>query len=266
MLRGLKLRSLKLKIRGFHSKLQYISDIHLEYRNDNVRIPQYGKHLALLGDIGNPYKDNYFNFLKYVSQKWETVLLLSGNHEYWNEKYDYDRIDNKISELTEYFGNVHYLNNTSYQLENYNVLGTTLWSHIMKQPDTIMGDDLNIRDNGELITITHLNKLHETAVDWLTNEINKSEKPIIVLTHHLPSYQMIHQNFYGNKYEKYHDRFASHLDYLIRKPVKYWLCGHSHIVLEKEINGIICGINAYGYPRHSNIKKDDEIIRYVTLQ
>lgn len=52
-------------------KLQYISDIHLEKRLIIPTIPVAGNYLALLGDIGSPYKDSYKEFLKYTSDNWK---------------------------------------------------------------------------------------------------------------------------------------------------------------------------------------------------
>lgn len=240
-------------VRKYHtSKLQYISDIHLEYKKSFPVIPKVGNHLALLGDIGNPFKPNYTEFIKYTSKNWNKVFLLSGNHEYWQEKYDIHDVDNKIRDITTKFNNVIFLNNQKYSLDNYTILGSTLWSKINKKPLTIMGDDQNIKYNGRNIAYNELNDMFDASHKWLSVNINESKSPIIVLTHHLPSYKLIIEKFKTGYFAPYHDRFASNLDNLIKDPVKFWLCGHSHCNIEMNINNVYCGINALGYQKKSS--------------
>ena len=266
------------------SSLQYISDIHLEHKLNFPKIKRVESTLALLGDIGNPFKDNYKEFLKYTSNKWEHVFLLTGNHEYWQQKYNMDDVDNKIRDLITLFPNITFLNNDKYEYENCTILGTTLWSQINNIPKRKFGDDLYIRVNNKSITYLGINSLHSSSVSWLQKEIlnsshlkkDKSDperiiifrqslkidpkriiifrqslkidpKGIIILTHHLPSYKLIIDKYQKSHYKFYHDRFASHLDYMICPPIKAWLCGHSHSINETNINGVHCAINAYGY-------------------
>ena len=248
------------------NKLQYISDMHLEYRENFPIIPAKCNNLALLGDIGNPFKKNYLDFIKYASNNWNDVFVISGNHEYWQENYNIDDVNDKIEDIVSNFKNVHFLNNGTCEMDDYMVIGSTLWSKIQKKPVSIMGDDMYIRFEIRVITYEDINKLHDHSVEWITNAIEKSNKKIIVLTHHLPSYELIADIYKVGRYAKYHDRFASNLDHLIKYPVKIWLCGHSHITLETNINDVFLGINAYGYNRESIIKKENDIIRLVNLE
>lgn len=273
--------------------LQYVSDIHLERKISYPKLVRKENNLALLGDIGDPFKDNYTDFLSYASDRWENVFLLAGNHEYWQAKYNYYDVNEKINDVVVKFDNVLFLNNTSSSLlPNYIILGTTLWSHILsfsslsfspsssaslssynlKKP--LMGDDLKIN----LVDKT-FNELHFQSVNWLKSQIfdykqkqenlkykqkeikgqnlnykqannkekvkEKEEKQIVVLTHYLPSYKLIIEKYRYGFYSKYHDRFASDLDEIIQPPISYWLCGHSHCILETQINGIYCGINSF---------------------
>ena len=231
------------------SSLQYISDIHLEHKSNFPKIQPIENNLALLGDIGNPFKDNYKEFLKYTSNKWEHIFLLTGNHEYWHEKYNMDDVDNKIKDLVSVFPNITFLNNNKYEFSNCTILGTTLWSQINDVPKRKIGDDLYIHRNSQSITYKGLNLLHYNSVNWLKKKLKeeKSHKNVVVLTHHLPSYSLIVDKYRKGYYKLYHDRFASHLDYMIKPPIRAWLCGHSHSVNEVNINGVHCAINAYGY-------------------
>lgn len=225
-------------------RLQYLSDLHLEYKTKVPRIQVRGNYLALLGDIGNPYHSNYRDLLYQVSDKFEKVFMISGNHEYWNND-SMDATDNQIIDVTSRFTNVYFLNNTSYQLDSFTLLGTTLWSKINRSnrdQNNRCGDHANIRYRDINITVDDINSLHDKAVRWLKSEISKCEKAI-VLSHHLPSYQLIVPKYQKPRYWRVKDRFASHLDYLIKPPVMAWLCGHSHCKVEMKINGVYCGIN-----------------------
>lgn len=251
--------------RSFSSKIQYISDIHLEYRDKLPIFPQVANNLALLGDIGNPFKKNYVEFLKYASNNWDKVFLLSGNHEYWQYNYNHNDVDNKIRDITRQFNNIFFLNNDKYDLENYTILGSTLWTKINKKPLMIMGDDLYVRSNNKLITFDELNNMHDISQKWLSDNISKSDKPLLVLTHHLPSYELIIPKYKTGFFSPYQDRFASDLNHLIKDPVKYWLCGHSHCNIQIKINNINCGINAYGYTKDSNKKKPEIYTKFIEL-
>lgn len=193
-------------------RLQFLSDVHLEYRHLIPVIKPAAQYLALLGDIGNPFQANYSSFLQQASQKFEKVFLISGNHEYLYN--DIPTTNNRISEICNSFDNVHYLNNQQIQVNDIIILGTTLW--------------------------TSPHPLHYKAVKFIQSTAINQKR--IILTHHLPSYQLILPQF--SKYSQIYDRYASHLDHLIQKPIVAWLCGHSHCTLDKYINGVYCGINA----------------------
>lgn len=235
--------------------LQYISDIHLERKIGYPKLVRKENNIALLGDIGNPFHQNYRDFLSYTSDRWENVFLLAGNHEYWQEKYNYYDVNDKIEEVCSLFDNITFLNNKRTSLSfccsfEYLILGTTLWSHISSW--NVMGDDLRIN-----LVDKSFNTLHEESKNWLVSELSilkekekqkgkhKKNREIIVLSHHLPSYSLIIEKYRQGFYSKYHDRFASHLDSLIKPPINYWLCGHSHCVLNTSINGVYCGINSH---------------------
>lgn len=205
----------------FGFRLQYISDLHLEYRQKMPLVQPKTNYLALLGDIGYPNQKNYQDFLKYCSAFWDQVLLISGNHEYFPKKYSKQEIDDIILNLASKYHNVHFLNNTGCLLENYLVLGTTLWSNNVDEP--------------------WIQKEHQKSVAWLETRLT-SKRNTIVLSHYLPSYRLIVPKY--RQHPRPH-RYASVLDHLFRPPLIAWLCGHSHCQYETTINDIYCGINAY---------------------
>lgn len=227
-------------------RLQYVSDIHLERMKSFPRIESHGNILTLLGDIGSPMKQNYSDFLKYCAGNWDLTILLAGNHEYWS-KYSMEEINDEIHSICNKFNNVVFLNNDKIQLDKYNILGTTLWSKTRERSE-LRGNDL-IKINGKPIGSNGLNSLHDQALTFLKDNLNDN-KENIVLSHFLPTFKLV-----IDKYKNYPnpDRFASDLDHMIKKPIKLWLCGHSHCNYNIMINDVFCGINAYPYNKNSTI-------------
>ena len=84
--------------------LQYASNLHVT-RHDKPVFPLFVKpaarHLALVGDIGDPEHPHFSNFFTYASQHWYTVVYTptpKSNH-------------NLIVEHTKHLQNVHILTN-----------------------------------------------------------------------------------------------------------------------------------------------------------
>ena len=94
-------------------RICYISDLHLEFRDGIFDINNEADILILSGDIGNPYEDIYMNFLIKVSNNFDKIILITGNHEYYchnksiletNEKIKNIITENKLK-------NIIFLNN-----------------------------------------------------------------------------------------------------------------------------------------------------------
>lgn len=231
-------------------RLQFLSDIHLEVKNVIPKINVKGEYLALLGDIGNPFLNNYSEFITNLSYKFEAIFIISGNHEYWND-YNIPETNHKITNIVDKFSNVYFLNNNHHYIDNYLILGTTLWSNILNRYYQNKGDHMNIKYLDKNITVDDINTLHSQSVEWLKSSFimnkDKQNKNIIVLSHHLPSYELIVPMYKTVRYNSIHDRFASNLDHMIQSPITAWLCGHSHCSFDGYINDVYCGINAVGY-------------------
>ena len=67
---------------------------------------------------------------------------------------------------------------------------------------------------------------------------------IYVITHHLPSFRLIHPQFWGSDINPC---FASAADTLLRSPVRLWIYGHSHTCSHHIVKDVMCVSNAKGY-------------------
>ena len=248
-------------------QIQYISDLHLEHhdrKNEGYLVPSTflipnAPYLALCGDIGNPELVVYDAFLSWCSKMWKAVFLVAGNHEYYNYrsavKTDIPTRKETIRTLTAKYKNVFFLDCSSHFIAEHNVrvLGCTLWS------DTSVGDeDLIIKYMNDTRNILlaketpflprYMTDLHNQEKAWLQSEIESARKQgedVIVLTHYLPSFQLIAEKYKDNPLNMC---YASNCEDLLQAPVKAWICGHSHTGVNLFINGVQCCMNPYGYP------------------
>lgn len=259
-------------------KLRLLSDVHLEFARNGPKyikrfIPDHPCNddiLILAGDIGNPATKLYKAFLREISPYYAKVLIISGNHEYYQRykrncdyhleithqyKFSMDQIDIMIHKITSSFPNVHFLNRTSLIHNRIRFLGCTLWSVPDPSSYHYMNDFTMIED----MTPIEYNRLHEQDSTWLSSHLNESSDDYdktIVITHHLPSYRLISDKFIGSPLNCF---FANHLDHLVEK-ADIWVCGHSHSAKQINIGNCRCYLNPVGYPGENTSYDIDCII------
>ena len=78
---------------SIHKNIRVVSDVHLEHYNTppnfrDIITPGINDILCLLGDIGNPYQELYESFITWCKQNFSIVLVIAGNHEYYNSSLD----------------------------------------------------------------------------------------------------------------------------------------------------------------------------------
>lgn len=243
-------------------KVQYVSDLHLEFY-DNYTFENFIKPSAeilfLLGDIGDPDTMIYKNFIQDCSIHFNKVFLIAGNHEYYSGKNIND-INLIIQNICSSYDNVIFLNNDFYELtEDYVLLGTTLWSNLSQNEmvDLIFSsnDFLKIKNDGKNLDFNMVNFFFKNNVRWLEDNLKKmNNKKIIILSHHLPSYKCINKKYNQNRTNS---AYASNLDYLFSKyNINYWFFGHTHTSVDMTINRTVLICNPMGYIR--NIGKENE--------
>lgn len=246
-------------------KIQIVSDIHLDHMNDlddldfEKIIKPSAEYLAIAGDIGFtdfPETDIAFNllrFMKFCSTSFARVFIVLGNHDYYNGSgTDMDTQRDLIKSALAAYSNVHVLERARFDIDSDHViLGATLWSNISDYHTAYMIHDFNYiyGKTHQKINMNDTNEIHEKTVEWLDKSIKEiraenENAHIIVLTHHVPSYQLLSPDYAGLDCT---DAYASNLEYLMHR-VNYWICGHSHFSITQIINGCVCVSNPKGYP------------------
>lgn len=248
--------------------IQIASDLHLERQNiinteeyfSKIIVPS-SPILILAGDIGYPEQIIYKSLLEYCSKHFEKIVLIAGNHEYYSKK-PISSCNENINNVVSNFENVYFLNNSYIEIDDFVILGTTLWSLIDKtQILNIMMCLSDLRyihyDENKKLDVNNFNEMHINCYKWLKEHIDIfSDKKIIVVSHHLPSYKLIHNKYTGSKINS---AFASTLDHLFSR-VNCWVFGHSHASCEKTIDGCLLVSNPYGYSEKENLEYRSNLI------
>lgn len=266
-------------------RIHYLSDLHLEKRKLDLKLsvkrPDEGVHgLVLAGDIGNPHMMNYKNFIADCSRKYKNVYIVAGNHEFdgnidclasmMGVKDNIMRVVDDCNESSKE-ERVKFLDNSGLFIkENLYLYGTTLWStrHCISDVDVLINrlNEISVEKLVECIDYFEACNIYTAFrnVGSLNSDNNVEDKvKMLVVSHYPPSMEMISDKYRGGKFERVYrntsilmrDRFANDLDKLVLKdPVKWWICGHSHDVLDVNLGlddkgKVRCVMNAVGYPK-----------------
>jgi UDP-2,3-diacylglucosamine pyrophosphatase LpxH len=245
-------------------KLRIFSDLHydkypdindlfekLDFYYQNVDKDK--EILILAGDIGISTEKNengelkitqgYSQVLKYLKSRWNRIILVAGNHEYYTSGSDsyttstFSEVNNLISNECEKYM-IDFLNKDMIEINGFTFMGCTLWSDMNKDLFYKLNDkNWNFTNYEELI------ETHNNHKEWIEKNLEKfnqrhksSEKvyenKVIVITHYLPTFSLLHNKYMNGKYAKTTSAYVCDLDNLIEKYdflVPVWICGHSHM-------------------------------------
>jgi len=214
-------------------KLQYASDLHLEFRANKEFLKRYplqpvGNVLVLAGDIV-PFvvKDKFSDFFNYVSDNFKTTYWLPGNHEYYH--FDIAEKSGVFNESIR--SNVFLVNNTAVVHENVKLIFSTLWSKISAsnqwQIERSLSDFQLINYKGYRFSAEQYNQLHEESLAFIEKELQGvQQEKTIVFTHHCPTFLNYPEQYKG---DVLNEAFAVELfDTIERSNIDYWVYGHHH--------------------------------------
>ena len=238
-------------------KIQIASDLHLEF--GDIEIKNAGADvLVLSGDVcvaedlyrhpaGNvefsitatraAKAASYREFFARVSKEFDEVVYVAGNHEFYHGKWGTtaDILRNEVS----VFPNIHFLENEVFVYKGVTFIGATLWTDMNKgDPLTLhaIRDMLNdfsvVRDDTKgysALRPATVMQAHRKTVSYINAVVSEQpEDKFVVVTHHAPSFQSVHENYRGETIMN--GAYASDLSDLIldRPQIKLWTHGHMH--------------------------------------
>lgn len=251
-------------------KIQYISDLHLEfpqnreYIKNNPIIPS-ADILIIAGDLGylnlrrkhHIYEKYCDKLLEYCSKNWKYTIIVPGNHEYYG-----GALVPRVPARYYIYDNVVFLNDSEHTIESdclydLTIFGGTLWSNVPPVDQYIVSNCMNdyrlIKNKSkEPITINDTILLHKRFVEFAScfptkNERLKSEKPekLLIVSHHGCHPNCIADIYKGHKLNSaYYTNLCSLIDKI--QP-EAWIFGHTHSTQKFIYNDTIIAENCLGY-------------------
>lgn len=239
-------------------KIQYASDLHLEFRENSHYLKENplevtGDILVLAGDIGYLGDDNYSKhpFWDWASEHYQQVIVAMGNHEFY-KGYDIFTIHDGFD--LEIRPNVHAYYNKVVNIEGVDIIVSTLWSRIQPADEDYVersvSDFYRIRYKGHRFNADNFNAEHSRCLSFIQKAVANSEaRAKVVVTHHVPSFALSSKDFEGSPIN---GAFTVELgDYIATSGIDFWIYGHSHRNINKNIGTTKCLSNQLGYVSQS---------------
>ena len=253
-------------------KIQIISDIHIEYKNNSIPDPNdyitpSADVLILAGDIGSLYKyDQLLGFLTKLSNMFQIIIYVAGNQEFYiqhdidHEPLPFNTLIQRFESLQTKINNLYVLNQNSLIINDVLISGCTLWSDVkIPLPKFI------VRVHG-FTNKMYLTK-HQSDVNFIKKMVQYSKEKklkFFLVTHHCPSYKVL-TNVLDDRIttnraqDKFVSLYVSDLENLINgNDIDTWVCGHTHKNFNFKLNGTTILSNQKGKPKDKimNYKKD----------
>jgi len=251
-------------------KIQYASDLHLEFKEnvdwflENPIIPT-GDILVLAGDIAYFSTDMYSNhpFWNWCSCNFRQTIVVPGNHELYRGFDINDLCEGWSLEIRD---NVKAYYNSVISLDGAtDLIASTLWAHITPSEAYFtehgVTDFRVIKNCDHRLSWNRFNVEHDKCVEFIRKSIeNSNARTKIVVTHHVPSFDLMAEEFKGSLIN---GAFTSDLNGLMESlPIDYWIYGHSHRNIDRGIGGVKCVSNQLGYVfsnEHRDFKRNKAI-------
>lgn len=269
-------------------KVKLVSDLHLEFSDINIQ-NNGADVLILAGDImvaedlhDHPETINtaeqraiaastglgrrqqaaqrYRDFLKRCSFQFPHVIYIAGNHEFYHGKF-HKSIEYLRNECAKH-SNIYFLENDHITIDQFIFVGGTLWTDLNRgDPITMysikdmMNDYKMIRnDRTGYSKITPLDTFnrHKTTLEFFKTTIDSNnDKSIVVVGHHGPSFQSVHEQYRG--FYQMNGAYQSELsEFILQRPqIKLWVHGHTHHPFDYMIGGTRIVCNPRGYHNES---------------
>lgn len=263
------------------TKFRLISDLHLEFLVDEFHktkiyttgtaiksvseralelIPvmddEKEQTLILAGDICNA-RDvmQLSDFFSALNDRFKSVIYIVGNHEYYF--HNYQKTVEYIKCVLEQFDNITVLNNQVVELDDCLIVAGTMWTNFdnenpmsMEYARGAMSDYRLVNNGSRLLSPYDTVDEFKQFMSVFDNLHKYPDKPLVVVTHHAPSYKSVTSQFVGSPLNP---AFVNNLDnFISQMNIKYWFHGHVHSKCDYMIDNTRVIANPRGYGSFSN--------------
>ncbi|RDK36848.1 hypothetical protein M752DRAFT_322083 [Aspergillus phoenicis ATCC 13157] len=208
---------------------QILSDLHLEVNQQysSYEIPACAEYLILAGDIGRLTDyDDYRNFLQKQTDRFRSVFLLLGNHEFYNETFDTGiEMAKQLEQDPAFDGRLIVLHQKRYDVPDWSV------------------DDHNARHDSDYSWLTK--EIHSIHEENRTVAKDSKRRSILVVTHHAPSLQGTSNPRHAQS--PWSVAFGTNILSEVPDGVKVWVFGHTHYNTDFKEKGVRVVSNQRGY-------------------
>lgn len=258
-------------------RLRILSDLHLEACPWTWQ--PAGEYLLILaGDIADASPAG----IGRRRQLWETIakagvptLYIMGNHEGYADWVPRDELRSRIA--AELPPQVRLLDRDVADCGGIRFLGCGLWTDFslldgLRRRGVRVSQELAMhaagigvsdftflcrsREPGQLpkrISPDDMAVWHLTDRAWLDNQIRQADRPVVVITHFLPSPDSLDQRHAGSILNAY---FATDCRDLLRAPVVLWVHGHTHTSCDYRHGSVRVVCNPRGYSGKQGVSNE----------
>ena len=224
-----------------------VSDLHFEFQQDGGRgltaLLDPADVLICAGDLSN--SQGVIAALRVLCEKYAHVVYVAGNHEFYDGAIPMVR--RQISELATELPQLHYLHNSTCEIDGVEFVGTTLWyqERVVEQSypsgRLMRGwSDFSYIRNGR----ADIFRENEEAMAFLEAAVKPSS---IVITHMLPSVKCVHPKYAGVNSNCF---FVCNVEPIIQRvQPRLWCHGHTHESIDVKIGETRVLCNPFGYAR-----------------
>lgn len=247
-------------------KVQIVSDLHLEFLTivgvieltERISNNSDADVLVLAGDIcalNKRSSGNLSYFLDGVQDKYENIIYVMGNHEYYGTSYS--DVKELMKKTVKYRPNLTLLENESITIEDVTFYGTTLWFEETVQSSLIK---YNLNDYRCIKDFTPDEYCREAIKFIKSVEDSKSKKMLI--THHVPHSRFISPMYVG------HEMNCFYLNEIGQYLNKFDLVtfGHSHASVDYQFSDRTKAIsNPRGYVNFPQTEGENDKFNYQLI-
>jgi len=264
-------------------KIALASDLHLEFQTITLPNTEGATVLILSGDIlvAHSLHDHpidktvpsdalkpgrnqgaavkYREFLTHVSNEYEHVIYIGGNHEAYHGRFP-DYIQWLRDECKNY-PNIHFLEMDSVVIDDITFVGGTLWTDMNKRDPTTMHMITNMMNDFRLIRNSNNNYSrfkpidaaiqHAATLAYIKKVVDSdTTKKYVVVGHHTPTPLSIHEMYKKDVWMNagYHSDLSEFI--MDRPQIALWTAGHVHHPHSYYMGDTLVVANPRGYAGH----------------